>query len=291
MTIYRPSRTYVMGVYIKRLVRWRRLSWPFLTVDAFAKLADVYVYPPKYFGKEPSFETISNAGVIFCPSDKLENFLLTHKGKISPKVIISGNSDFEFYSIPKHVPASVKLLLLQNSFISDNKQIFTMPIGVENFRFGVNGNPKLFNYSPIPRKARGKFLLGPFSATHPVREKIRKELAHLPDNWLFLNERIKPRAYRDLIKSNFEYIASIRGNGVDTHRLWETLYRGRKAIVQQDNWIDSLTFLHPHIKRIGTWSKTEMAEALETPLSDFNPSDIPELWMPYWKNFVNNFKN
>jgi hypothetical protein len=69
------------------------------------------------------------------------------------------------------------------------------------------------------------------------------------------------------------------------------LYRGRKAIVQQDNWIDSLTFLHPHIKRIGTWSKTEMAEALETPLSDFNPSDIPELWMPYWKNFVNNFKN
>lgn len=291
MTIYRPSRTYVMGVYAKRIVRWRRLSWPFLTVDAFARLADVSIYPPKFFGKQPTFEAISKAQVIFCPSDRLENFLLTFKGKISPKVIISGNSDFEFHRIPECVPASVNLLLLQNSFISDNKSIFTMPIGVENFRFGVNGNPKLFSYSPIPQNARGRLLLGPFSPTHPIREKIKKDLVQLPDNWLFLDERIKPREYRDMIETGFEYVASVRGNGVDTHRLWETLYRGRKAIVQKDNWIDSLVFLHPYIKRIGTWSKTEMSVTLETPSGDFNPRDIPELWMPYWKDLINHFKD
>jgi hypothetical protein len=291
MKIYRPSRIYVIGVYIKRLVRWRRLSWPFLTVDAFAKLADVYVYPPKYFGRKPSFKRISKAEVIFCPSDRLENFLLTYKGEITPKVIISGNSDFEFHSIPNHVPASVKMLLLQNSFISDNKKIFTMPIGVENFRFGVNGNPKLFRYSPIPQEARGRLLLGPFSNTHPIREKLKKELTHYPDNWLYLHERIKPHRYRDLIKSHFEYVASVRGNGVDTHRLWETLYRGRKVIVQWDNWIASLPFLHPYIKRISTWSETEISDSMKTQINDFKPADIPELWMPYWKDFVKNFRS
>ena len=291
MTEYAPSRIYVIGVYLKRILRLRRISWPYLSVDAFAKLADVSVYPPKYGEKAPSRKRILEAEVIFCPSDRLEEFLRNYQGVICPKVIISGNSDFEFHKIPENVPDSVNLMLLQNSFISDNKRIFTMPIGVENFRLGVNGHPNLFRYSKIPTTARGRVLFGPFSPTHPVREEIKKELEHIPDNWKFLNKRIKPRQYRKLIKRNFEFIVSVRGNGVDTHRLWETIYRGRKAIIERDAWSESLKFLGPHVYQVAEWSLTEVAQTNLAKIQDFKPTDIPQMWMPYWAELVESFRN
>lgn len=291
MTEYAPSRIYVIGVYLKRIMRWRRTSWPYLSVDAFAKLADVSIYPPKYGKRAPSREEILGAEVIFCPSDRLEEFLRNFKDVIYPKVIISGNSDFEFHKIPENVPQSVNMMLLQNSFISDNKRIFTMPIGVENFRFGVNGHPNLFRFSKIPSTARDRVLFGPFSATHPVREEIKKEFAHIPDNWKFLNARIKPRHYRKLIKRNFEFVVSVRGNGVDTHRLWESIYRGRKAIIQRDSWSESLKFLEPYTHQVSEWSLSEVAKANLAKLEDFKPTDIPQMWMPYWEELVESFRS
>lgn len=291
MTSYRPSRIYVIGVYLKRLVRWRRLSWPYLTVDAFARLAEVYISPPRFFVKPPTDHEIRNAKVIFCPSDKLEEFLSTHKNSINPNVIISGNSDYEFHVTPENIPNSVQMLLLQNSFISDNKRIFTMPIGVENFRFGVNGNPRLFKYSHTPKSARGRVLFGPFGATHPIRALVKLEFRSIPSNWLYLHSRIKPRKYRKLIKYNFEYVVSLRGNGVDTHRLWETLYRGRKAIVKNDSWLMSLPFIHPYVRTVDEWCIQEVKDSLTSGAQDFNPRDIPQLWMPYWEKMIKSFIN
>jgi hypothetical protein len=291
MTVYAPSRIYVIGVYLKRIVRWRRISWPYLSVDAFAKLADVEMYRSKYKGRAPSFKEIVAAKVVFCPSDRLEEFLSTYKGLIHPKVIISGNTDFEFHKIPENVPRSVKLMLLQNSFISDDKWIHTMPIGVENFRYGVNGHPRLFRYTHIPKNARGKILFGPFGATHSIREQVKLEFRNIPDKWIFLNSRIKPIKYRKLIEENFEFIVSVRGNGVDTHRLWETLYRGRKPIVQKDSWLSSLKFLDSYVYPINDWTVSEVSKVQEVEIIDFDPSDIPQLWMPYWRRLVEEFKS
>jgi hypothetical protein len=286
MTPYSPSRAYVLGVYLKRILRWRRNSWPYLSVDAFSILADVVVYPPKYRQRAPTRKQIEAAEVIFCPSDRLEEFLKEYGNAINPKVIISGNSDYEFWEIPKNLPKSLKLLLLQNSFVSNNETIMTIPIGVENFRFGVNGNPKLFQFSEIPNRARGRILFGPFGETHPIRKSVTSTFMGVSEKWIFLKERISPQRYSQLVAEDFEFVACVRGNGVDTHRLWETIYRGRKAIVRQDAWLDSLNFLKPFIHVIGEWGIEELSKCEKTTTPDFNPKEVEELWMPYWSKLI-----
>jgi hypothetical protein len=291
MTDEKPSRVYVLGVYLKRFIRWKRISWPYLSVDAFSKLADVHVFAPRYFTKKPSENEIRSAGIIFCPSDRLQEFLDQYKGLIAPKVIISGNSDFEFHEEPKNIPSSVQKLLLQNSYISDNTRIFTMPIGIENFRFGVNGNPRNISYSKISPGSRGKILLGPFGDTHPIRKQIQETLQNAPENFTLLRERITPRNYNRLVRDEYEYIACVRGNGVDTHRLWESLYRGRKPIVYSDKWLESLQFLTPHVARLEEWDVEHIRDSISADISDFNPLEVPELWMPFWKNLVSSWFN
>ena len=289
MYSFMKSRAYVLGVYIKQIYRWKKISDPYLSVDAFADLADVCIFPPKYRKRTPSVRAIVNAKVIFCPSDRLDEFLQKFHGLIQPKVIIAGNSDFEFKSLPSNLPASVRMLLLQNSFISDNRKVFTMPIGVENFRLGVNGHPKLFRFTTIPSSARGRILFGPFSATHPIRTQIRETFVNIPSTWKYMSSRISPRKYRKIIEEGFEFVACPRGNGVDTHRLWETIYRGRKAIISQDDWSRSIPYLEPLVCTLSEWTLDEVTKASQKDLTDFDPSSIPELWMPFWRELISRY--
>jgi hypothetical protein len=286
MYSFMKSRAYVLGVYIKQILRWKRSSYPYLSIDAFADLADVCIFPPKYRKRAPSESAIVNAKIIFCPSDRLDEFLYKYRGLIQPEVIISGNSDFEFKSLPSHLPTSVRMLLLQNSFISDNHKIFTLPIGVENLRLGVNGHPKLFRFTTIPPSARGRILFGPFSATHPIRAEIKERFINIPNTWKYLHSRISPRRYRKIIEEGFEFVACPRGNGVDTHRLWETIYRGRKALISQDDWSQSIPYLEPLVCTVGEWTLDEVRKASQKDLPDLDPRLIPELWMPFWRNLI-----
>jgi hypothetical protein len=286
MYSFMKFRAYVLGVYIKQILRWKKNSYPYLSVDAFADLADVCIFPPKYRKRAPSVSGIVSAKIIFCPSDRLDEFLYKYRGLIHPKVIISGNSDFEFRSLPSNLPASVRMLLLQNSFISDNHKIFTLPIGVENLRLGVNGHPKLFRFKAIPPSARGRILFGPFSATHPIRAGIKERFINIPDTWKYMHSRISPRRYRKIIEGGFEFVACPRGNGVDTHRLWETIYRGRKALIAQDGWSRSIPYLESLVCTLSEWTLDEVMQASQKDLPDFDPGSIPELWMPFWRDFI-----
>lgn len=284
----RPSRAYVLSVYLKRFLRWQRTSYPFLTIDAFAALADYRFNPVRWRLSERNQINIVNAEVIFCKSEELEILFRSHPD-IKAKVIICGNSDFEFHKIPSGIPKSVRALFLQNSFISDNHTIFTLPIGIENFRWGVNGNPKLLNR--ISNKGvKDEILVGPFGKTHPVRQEVCEELTGLGGPWSVLSpERISPVKYSEIVK-NYRFVAAVRGNGIDTHRLWESFYRGNIPIVQEDNWSRSLQYLNLPISFVKHWKAEALrVEVANFPIRSFDSSDYECLWLPFWKNKISNF--
>jgi len=275
----------VLWVYIRRVLRWRRNSYPFLTGDAFADFADFEVYPPKFRKKTPSIERIKNAGVLFCDSSMLQDFLNNYGDLISAKVIISGNSDFEFHSELLNIPKTVRAVFLQNSFISDNKMIFTLPIGIENFRWGVNGHPRLMRTMSTAQKLN-KILAGPFGNTHPERNKVLEKLSEVESGVNILNERISPRKLARLMV-NYRYVAAVRGNGVDTHRLWEALYRGAVPIIKRDDWSKSLHFLDLPIIEILDWDSRQLSTIVaKHDYKFFDPSEIEALWMPYWEEKI-----
>jgi len=289
MSVSRPSRIELAHIYSKRIIRWRRNSSPYISGDAFSDIAD-YVFNPPRFRNFTGKNSISNAKVIFCKSDELNLLFERHHDEINAKVIITGNSDFEFHEIPKNIPPSVRAMFLQNSFISDNRFIFSIPIGIENFRLGVNGNPRFIRPRKFGKDNLSRILFGPLSATHPIRESVVSQFGTPDARWSLLSDRLTPRSY-DRIANSYSYIAAVRGNGVDTHRLWEALYRGRKAIIANDDWSKSLLFLHPFVSLVNDWEVSTVKNVMVRNKSDFDPKDIPELWMPYWKQFVQSAKD
>jgi hypothetical protein len=104
-----------------------------------------------------------------------------------------------------------------------------------------------------------------------------------------ISERLQPRAY-DLLSKRFIAVAAVRGNGIDTHRLWESLYRGVSPIVQNDEWWISLNTLFPQVIAISEWSTAELELALNTAKKNyFNPAEIEALWMHFWEKRIQEF--
>jgi hypothetical protein len=288
MSVSRPSRIKVAHIYSKRIIRWRRNSSPYISGDAFSDIAD-YVFNPPRFRNFIGKSSISTAKVIFCKSDELNLLFERHHDEISARVIITGNSDFEFHQTPKNIPPSVRAMFLQNSFISDNRFIFSIPIGIENFRLGVNGNPRFIKPRMFGKENLGRILFGPLSATHPVRESVISNFGMPNARWTLLTDRLTPRSY-DRIANSYSYIAAIRGNGVDTHRLWESLYRDLRPIVVRDNWWKSLEQIFPQVITISEWNFSEIDKALDSKREvEVSAATCEALWMPYWKEKIDGF--
>ncbi len=280
---FKPSRLEVLGVYARRIARWRSNSWPFLSGDAFADISDAIYNPPKFRGGNSSLSQVLNAQVLFVNSIDLIELVGTFGDKIKAKVIISGNSDTEFHH-PIEFPKSVRLALLQNSFISDNERIFTLPIGIENYRWGVNGNPRYITHSKPLFKGDPRFMVGPFGKTHPIREVVEEVFIGQSPRWSKFSGYIPPSEF-DQLSGEFEYVLCPRGNGVDTHRLWETLYRGRVPIVMSDAWSNSLRMLNLPIRYVGEWNELEVMNHLNG-FQEFSPRDLKPLWMSFWVDFI-----
>jgi hypothetical protein len=249
-------------------------------------LAD-YVYRPPRFREHPA--SLKDANVIFCKSHDLAELFAVKGHEINAKVIITGNSDFEFHEQPLNIPKSVKAFFLQNSFISDNKKFFSIPIGVEDFRLGVNGNPKHFKPRTQSENLIHKVLLGPLSPTHPAREIVHHRFPKTTDQVEVISERLSPRAY-DQLSKQFIAVAAVRGNGIDTHRLWESLYRGVTPLVQNDDWWISLKNLYRQVIEVNDWIPSELESSLRAASNNsFNPAEIEALWMPYWERQIQGF--
>ena len=282
----RPSRARVIRTYATRAARWRKNSSPYLSGDLFADNSDVSVFPPRFRGKMPTVQEIRSARVIFCPSDKLEQFFEDYRKDIYAKVVICGNSDFEFRQLPSNIPATVEQLFLQNSFISDQPLVTTLPIGVENFRWGVNGHPNDLHVGSPWIERKNEILIGPFGLTHPIRIAIRRDFMPPTDGMNFIANRLEPADYARLAQET-RYVAAVRGNGVDTHRHWETLYRGGIPVIMKDQWSAGISELKLPFIEIDEWDSSELKKILlNTEDLSFNPENVEELWWPFWKNLI-----
>ena len=263
----------------------RQNSKPFITGDLFADESDISIYDARVKSSQPTKITVSNAKVIFCPSDKVEQFLEEYKNSIYAKVLIFGNSDRDFMDFDFKLPKSVKRIFLQNSLLSD--AIFKpLPIGIENIRLAKNGLPYLFHPKYARQNKKNEILIGPLGRTHSERNFIDVIDPELLGHWQILNSRISPKKYAD-ISSKFRYIAAPRGNGLDTHRFWEAIYRGSIPIVKSNQWSDLMAKLGLPLATVADWEMNQLIQIRQRELAqDFLPGDIPALWWPYWENEI-----
>jgi hypothetical protein len=285
----RPNRVRVLHTYAKRGMRWRRNSSPYLSGDLFSDESDVSLYPPRFRGKQTKLKDIREARVLFCPSDKLQEFFDEFHKYIAARVIICGNSDYEFRALPSNVPKSVRQMFLQNSFISQHQLVSSLPIGVENLRWGVNGNPKHLKPGKNWLQRQNEILIGPFGLTHPTRIEIKNTFLNHVEGIRLMQDRLKPADYAN-ISNKIRYVAAVRGNGVDTHRLWETLYRGGVPLIMRDDWSAGMKRFGFPFLEVTNWSAQNLTSILQINEDlSFAPNQIPALWWPYWKKLISSY--
>jgi hypothetical protein len=204
-------------------------------------------------------------------------------------VLIAGNSDFDFQAKNDLPFENFQHFFLQNSFISDGMKVHTLPIGVENLRIGINGLPKYLSSSSFVGEKMSKVLVGPFSPTNIERSELINFAATDKQTFEIISNYISPKEYAR-ISTGFNFIACPRGNGVDTHRFWEALYRGLIPIVKTSEWSRGLENLGLGFIQVKDWSETKRSIETFKEKSSVVATSDSALWFSWWKERIQNLK-
>jgi hypothetical protein len=279
-----PSLVSRVKIRIRRPLLGRKTSAPFISGDLFAKSSDFAVTSANYSSLERRMTEFREARVLFCESHLLHEILERFGSQVTARVLIAGNSDFDFIDPIENIPTSIRHMYLQNSFISDQRRVSTLPIGIENLRIGLNGFPRYFSSEIDWNLKTNKAQFGPYSLTHPIRVKLNASALPRLDAVDGYFGYFEPSRLATL-SNQYKFVLAPRGNGVDTHRIWETFYRSSLPIVEASDWSKSLVRQGFDFGIVASWEPGTINELID------RRKDLPvrigaNLWWPYWRESI-----
>jgi len=260
-----------------------RTSYPFISGDAFKKLADSAIACNK------DLEAITNPKVLFMSSD----FFVKNPGILDRfsgiRVLIIGNGDVNFLD-SNLFSQNFGLVLCQNLSGPLNERLRTLPIGLENRKLGKSGLPRYFKHQNHDNLyARNlKVLIPPMSPTNPARQKFDFNSSDLSmANVVSFNDYLPTRKYFSLVRK-YRFILCLEGNGFDTHRVWEALYLECFPVVLNTPWSQDLVKMGLPILIVDSISNITIENLLQfqDDHRDFCSLETPQLWMPHWERIV-----
>lgn len=300
----RFSHKQAILILFRRLFLFKSVSSPQITGDLFVNLVDyapwsskkqaltnalrsLFLLEGKSYTPVVDRRKLRRAKSLFVPSHELSGFLELHKNDINAKILICGNSDFNFLS-PPNLPKSVVKCYLQNSAVSDDKTIFTLPIGLENLALGRAGL-KRFHTNEKTQEIFDRVLVPPMSPTNKARYGALIWGRNNPDVADTYFELLPQRDYFSLAKK-YKFIFCSEGNGFENHRIWETLYQGSFPVLLSTPWSETLRYLSLPILYIEEYS--DITSKLLIDFHDinreFDPKLCESLWEPYWRRLIMN---
>ncbi len=214
-------------------------TYPFISGSNLVFISN-YVYDFHVNNIEP--QNLKDGDIIFVKIDLIDKFFNNIFPMIDKKfILITQNGDFSTDIKHKKYLYYKKLIAWfgQNPGFQHPKHI-PIPIGIENTFY----NPKKILFQRnitnlIPWKDR-KYLLY-LNYNPSTNSKHRKNLHKLFesfDNILIISKKVNYLTYMNHI-GNSKYVLCPRGNGLDTHRFYETILMGSIPIVEH-SLLDSL---------------------------------------------------
>jgi len=270
-----------LTIGVSRFYFRNRISYPYLSGDLFANEADVIIDAKSLKDVDRLKGMVDSATVIFCKGDLLRTFLKDFAGSVSARIIIVGNSDENYEELDFPIPKSIRHLYIQN-WAGDDPRVSVLPIGIENLRLGNNGKLSLVSSSGETHKQLDKTLIGPFAPTDDER-KMLIAFSNISGPWECSFTRLSPKKYLQLVRQ-YKFVACPRGNGIDTHRFWETLYRSSIPVVKKNRWSEHVAKLGIPMVQLDNWAAEDLERATrEFKDFHFDPNSIPAIWWPYWR--------
>ena len=257
---------------------------PYLSGDSIANLTDYVAYGIKK-NENLNFIKLRDANSIFVPGDLLQKFLEESSGNVRAKILITGNSDQNFSKIIP-LSKSISRWYCQNNAVSNFKMVRTLPLGLENSRLGrtklLGLNQKSFTNARIDQ-----VLVPPMSITNKIRIFAINEALKYSEIFNVQKKMIDEKDYLNLTRM-YRFILCCEGNGYDSHRVWETLYRGSFPVLLNSRWAQSLKYLNLPILIIDSFRDVnqKMLTKFANKHSNFEPIKTECLWTPYWKELI-----
>jgi len=279
--------------------------------DKFMRMADFAFFPhvrqsDDYYGFPNTFNinNLKDRNIVFTMPfyvnrlfdiiRPLKNkfIVITHNGdnRIDPDGIVTLSGTGLTVSVdPYFIPENVIKWFAQNVNVIDPR-IESIPIGLENDLWfpRMRKKEKMLEKLREPRNYKNLVYMNHTNSTNP------QERTHIYD---LLENKSWVTAHRFTNGSNFDtYIDNIYnhkfvicppGNGMDTHRIWETLYMGSFPIVKKDinNWFyNELPILY-----INKWEEiTELLLDVTRLWYNDHKGWEPMLTFKYWEDKIRN---
>lgn len=275
------QRIEALRIYGRRSIMWFWTNKPCLSGDGFLSISNQIVRGPKFWSLIHLFRSSKIPHVTFLPTHVVREDRF--QDLISPfcRILILGNSDYDLTKKDVEDLSRLKLKIYAQNLEHRASNFHVLPIGLENRRLGVNGLKRYYKQSFSKTPKQDKVLIGPFSMTHPERLDLLG-LKSEKGPWDFLEGRMKLAEYSK-ISSSYKFVACPRGNGLDTHRFWETLYRGSVPIVLSSNWSKMIQELGIPLLIVENWSAETLRKTVADNLDFEIPEKIPALWMKFWR--------
>jgi hypothetical protein len=233
----------------------RRNSFPYLSSDTYFFLCDKALDQSTNIichSKKNSFSSLYINGNLFHEQGNVIMERLREENSIY-EVIVVGDTDLS--------PSQANLLELKNYA----KQVFcvnlvenfdnsirAMPLGLESQRYRSAGQirdfSRVINFAAENREI-GLLVAWNDATNIQIRSRARKELANLPFTTQ-VTKRITARSIHLMMRHSL-FVACPRGNGIDTHRFWESVYLGAIPIILRTDKIPSYD-IAPHVV-IDSW--------------------------------------
>lgn len=168
------------------------------------------------------------------------------------RVVIVCASDYTFddLSVFEHFPGVI--WFVQNLNVESTPLVRPIPIGVEGLQWGRAGLPWHFSGLVRRRKKKPLCLVGPYRATHEERRAL--DSANFSNQIKRIDKTVASFVY-SFVASGYEFVACPRGNGIDTHRFWETLYRGSVPVVKRSAWSENMQRLGVRLLSVDSWGQ------------------------------------
>jgi len=236
--IFYRSRASFLNLTINKYTNlFRPSSYPYLTGDTLRKFCD-HIYDET--SKKKDYK-IKDGDVVFVNSEYLYDFLTTvnHKHLKTKFKIVSHNNDTEINSqLLQHTDYSNVQIWAQNLTSLEDDNLNMLPIGFENRRFLKNGKLKDIKKAQFNQLNKSFLVTSNFNSNTNL--KIRYPIEVLFNSVNFVDtQKFNTKEYlQNLSKYKFSICPS--GNGVDTHRVWESLFVNTIPVVIKDEFSSNL---------------------------------------------------
>ena len=262
---------------------FRPTSYPFISGDTFRSISD-HKWESNSKSLRPS--DIKTGDIIFCESELLEELNSLVLAKTTEEIVlILGNSDRNHtLDVMAEISPPLRAIIFAQNILEDFPHSTPLPIGLENAwrsNHGIVKPAKVRLSSTLNRFPR--IMSGFNLSTNPV-ERTKAKNALSSSDVVDEIRNVTPSEHQNLL-TQYSFVASPPGNGIDTHRTWEALYFKCVPIVLRSHMTTYFESIGIPIWVVDSFSEitTQSEESLSKKYQDLSALFENEaIWADYW---------